>query len=628
MDVHLPLLSPSVKRAFLDWYNTLEAMSRFISPSAKDLIERLSRQSISQHEHELEQVDDGGHERQERIQGAVTPRSVFAVLGTPPESSARANEHLGHLDINDTTEQVDKPTVNVLDRRWSGLVLHSAAVGIVSTILPLCVYPFLTCNLNMEGTQTLSARTLLGLPWALKPVMQMLIHCSPLPNAFRLRSAVVVGWAITSAALIAISCRDQPKPYFQDRETVGTPLTELSAQQMSTINFDAPRHGAFYVMLMCMATLGYVLADVAADELIRDVATHHFGVEANSRDEDAVFQPVMTKFRTIAILGCFPFMGVAMSGWDYGGDFDFTLEYTQVMLAVGLVSLLPVLLSAFTIAERPRERRSLRQSLRGVWTVLHNCALNSVLTCRFVGGVFAGVSATAVNPVAFYYAGVQPLNDTVVSFVAIVVVLLAIRWATKKGWDVDYRAVIIVGTVAMLALDCGATLFTIWGVIRSQWFWIGLPVMEAIPSALDYTISTVVLAEVVDPAAHATMSSLVTAVAFLAGPLGLALSKYVDAQFDVSNQDIMADTTHVREHIMVTFFIAYAMQLASLLWLFALPRHSQEAREWKMRSGSSMWRGVSLLVLLGSSLVFVVSVHVLSVYEPTSCLGFSGGAGC
>jgi len=533
------------------------------------------------------------------------------------------------LEIHTNAALVDEIRVmSIWDRRWCGLVLHSVAVGIVSTVLPLSVYPFLTCNLNMEGTQTLSARTLLGLPWALKPVFALLIHCSPLPTQSRLRTAMQLGWAVTAAALIAIFFRDQPPPFFQDRTLVGTPLSELSRQQMSSINSDAPSHGALYVMLMCVASVGYVLADVAADELVRDVATQHLGVSASPHDEDGELQPVLTKYRVVAMLSCFLFMGVGMSGWDYGGDFDFSLEYTQVMLLVGLVALAPAALVGVTTSETARERRSVRQELRELWALVRNCGLNHVLLCRFVGGVCAGVSATAVNPVAFYYAGVQPLNDTVVSFVAICVVLWGLKWVDKKGWHVDYRCAIVVATVVTLALDLGATMFTIWDVVRSQWFWIGLPVMEAIPSALDFTISTVVLAEVVEPSAHASMSGLVTSVSFLAGPLGLAVSKYVDAQFDVTNQDIMADTTHVRAHIMATFFIAYGMQLVSLLWLFALPKTTNAARELKVRSGGSAARGVVLLALLAVTLPFVVLAHTLSMYEPTACQALFGGKGC
>ncbi|KAG7385480.1 hypothetical protein PHYPSEUDO_001430 [Phytophthora pseudosyringae] len=592
-------------------------MGPFADPSARDLMERLSRWSLSQHEHAPEAHHDSEHATK------ITPESAFTVLGSPLHA-----EQPTPRELEKAKDQSDQPLVDIWDRRWCGLMLHSVVVGIVSTVLPLCVYPFLTCNLNMEGTQTLSARSLLGLPWALKPLFTLFIHCFPLPNGFRLRSSMVLGWAVTGIALVAIVFQDQPTPYFQDRKMTGTPLGELSTTQMTKINLDAPSHGAFYVVMMSVASVGYVLADVAADELISDVATRYFSVSQSPRDQDEVFQPVMTKYRVVAMLGSFLFMGFGMSGWDYGGDFDFTLEFTQVMLLVGIVSLLPALLLGFTLSESTRERQSLRQALSEIWALVSNCGLNHVLFCRFIGGACAGVSATAVNPLAFYYAGVQPLNDTVVSFVAIIAVLWALNWVGKKDWDVDYRAVIVVCTVVTLALDLGATMFTIWDVVRSQWFWIGLPVMEAIPSALDYTISTLVVAEVADPSGRATVSGLVTSVSFLAGPLGLAVSKYVDAQFSVTNQDIMTDTTKVREETTVTFFIAYGMQLLSLLWLLALPKNASESRAMKVRSGTSTARAVGLLALLGLSLAFVVAVHALSVYAPTSCRGVAGGRGC
>ncbi|KAG1690935.1 hypothetical protein DVH05_027393 [Phytophthora capsici] len=589
-------------------------MSPFVDPSAKDLMERLSRWSLSHHEQGLEFAKD---------ETKITPESTFTVLGSPLHAKQPTPR-----DLQKPNGQGEKPVVNIWDRRWFGLVLHSVVVGIVSTVLPLCVYPFLTCNLNMEGTQTLSARTLLGLPWALKPIFSLFVHCSPLPWGYRLRFSMLLGWAVAAIALIAIFFQDQPAPYFTDRSLVGTPLDQLSPQQMANINVDAPSQGAFYVLMMVVASVGYVLADVAADELIRDVAIQFFHVSKSPHEPDEVFQPVLTKYRVVAMLGCFLFMGCGMSGWDYGGDFDFTLEFTQVALLLGLLSLLPMLLVVFTVTESARDRRSLKQSLSEIWAFVHNCGLNHVLFCRFIGGVCAGVSATAVNPIAFYYAGVQPLNDTVVSFVAIVVVLAALNWVGKKDWNVDYRVVIVVGTVVTLALDLGATMFTIWDIVRSQWFWIGLPVMEAIPSALDYTISTFVLTEVADPHGYVTVSGLVTSVSFVAGPLGLALSKFIDAQFNVTNQDVMADTTEVREEIMVTFFIAYGMQLLSLLWLLALPKNTHESHAMKVRSGTSTARAVVFLVLLSLAFLFVVVVHALSVYEPTSCLGLAGGKGC
>ncbi|KAL4130414.1 hypothetical protein PRIC2_006413 [Phytophthora ramorum] len=324
----------------------------------------------------------------------------------------------------------------------------------------------------MEGTQTLSARALLGLPLLGLPLLGLpLLDCRGRSSRSSRRSSTAPCSKIFPSpqrygARLGrlVDCVDRhllPRP--ADALLPGPQTgryaacgSKKSAQQMSSIKLDAPSHGAYYVVLMCVASVGYVLADVAADELSRDVATHHFGVSESPQAEDGVFQPVMTKYRVFAMLFCFLLMGVGMSGWGYGGDFDFSLE--------------------------------------------PECTHDDEL----------------------------------------------------------------VGDECVL----------------------------------------------------------------LGGPLGLAVSKCIDAQFDVTNEDVMTDTTPVREQIMATFFIAYGMQLASLLWLFALSKHEKDARELKLRDSTSAVRGAGLLILLSASLLLVVAVHSLSVFEPTSCLGVSGGKGC
>ncbi|KAI9913731.1 hypothetical protein PsorP6_005774 [Peronosclerospora sorghi] len=565
-------------------------MSASIDLSARDLVLRLSISNISplsKAESENERGD------KERIIRTATSESIYYVEYPTSFESAQPFEPLSDLNVGRIGTQSEQPQVNIWDRRWFGLIIHSVAYGIVSIALPQSVYPFLTCNLNMEGSQTLSARILLNMPWALKPVFSLFVHCFPFPSGFRFRATMLIGWIISSAALIAIYFQDQPAPYFRDRKMVGIPLDQMSTQQMSKINLDAPSHGSFYVMMMSVASLGYVLADVAADDLIQDAAKRYFGASESPRSSDEAFQATMTKYRVIATLVCFVFMGFGMCGSDYGGEFDFTLEYTEVMLLVGLVSLAPVILIGFTTSEPACERRSLCQSLSEILALMKNCGLNYVLLCQLLGGMLAGASATPVNPIAFYYAGVGPLNDSVMSFVAILVGLMALKWVDKKGWNVNYRSVIVIGTIVLLVLDFGTTMLTIWDVVRSQWFWIGVPVMDAIPSAIDFTITTTVLAEVADPKTYAMISGLVTSVSSLAGPIGIAMSELIDAQFDVTNQDIMNDTTDVRSQIMLTFLIAYVMRLGSLLWLFALPH--QAKKEANLPSEVSTVRGMVFL---------------------------------
>jgi hypothetical protein len=519
-----------------------------------------------------------------------------------------------------------KSDATLPSHRWLGLVLHNLVLGVISTALPLTVYPFFTCYLNMEGTQTLSVRTLLALSWVLKPLFEIFTDCVPFLCGYHRRPYIMLGWLVCAASLFSTYFIDLPEPFFKDRSLVGTPLVQLSAEQRQTINIDAPNHGGLYVMFMSVATVGYVLADVAADALTREIARDHFGVAGP--EEDEVFAPVVTKFRYLSMLATFLLMGFGMSGTDYGGDFNFTLKYTEMMLIMGILSAVPIPFMWCAVVESRRARRSFQKCFKEIWDLFHNRAINKVILFRFLGGIFGGISATAVNPVAFYWAGVQPLNDNVVSFVATAAVIIGLSYANKRKWNINYRQLIIGANVVIIVLDCGVTMLTIWDVVRSQWLWIGLPVMEAIPSGLDYVIFTVVLGEIADPGMEQTMSSLVTAVSFLAGPFGLMLSKYLDAQFSLTNQDLMLDTTHVRTHATLTFLLAYFYQLSSLGWLLVLPRHASEAREWKKRSGTSTWSGVALVLLLLVAFLWTTAVHILSVNASTACLKVAGGDGC
>lgn len=584
-------------------------MSRFVDPATKDIIDRLSRSSISHHEHAHEAKSHG-----------------YDLADTPPVTSEPL-ETFKSLPLLQDEPLGSRPAVRVTDRRWLGLVLHSVVVGVVSTALPLTVFPFLTNYLNMEGTQTLSARTLLALPWTLKPFFAIVCDCVPLLGGHHRRPYILLGWLVCTLALLSIYWIDIPPPYFIDRTLVGSPLVALSLdQQARVLNQDAPSHGGLYILLMSVATVGYVLADVAADALMSEIAHAHFFVVGFNQDD--VFAPVVTKYRYFSMLFTFLFMGVSMSGWNYGGDFDFSLTYNEVMLLLGVVSALPLAFVWFTVAEARRERRSFHASVGEIWDLFRNRAVNKVILFRFLSGVFAGVSSTAVNPVAFYWAKVQPLNDNVVSFVATSVVLGGLSYANKREWKINYRQLILGATLVVLFLDCGATMFTIWGIVRSQWFWIGLPVMEAIPSGLDYVIFTVVLGELADPGKEAAMSAVVTAVSFLAGPVGLMITKFVDAQLDISNQDLMVDSTHVRYHTTLAFSLAYLCQLLSLGWLLVLPQHANEAREWKKRSENSTQHAVGLLLLLAVAFAWTLAVHVLSVTASTACERVAGGRGC
>uniref|UniRef100_K3W684 Uncharacterized protein n=1 Tax=Globisporangium ultimum (strain ATCC 200006 / CBS 805.95 / DAOM BR144) TaxID=431595 RepID=K3W684_GLOUD len=69
---------------------------------------------------------------------------------------------------------------NPWGRDYIGLLIQYMAVGMIYGTLPGTVYPFLLNYLNMEGTQVVSARVLLNLPWSFKVVYGILSDCFPI----------------------------------------------------------------------------------------------------------------------------------------------------------------------------------------------------------------------------------------------------------------------------------------------------------------------------------------------------------------------------------------------------------------------------------------------------------------
>ncbi|KAJ0388976.1 hypothetical protein ATCC90586_011634 [Pythium insidiosum] len=87
------------------------------------------------------------------------------------------------------------------------------AIGLVYGTLPGTVYPFLTAYLNMEGTQTASARVLLTMPWSFKFLFGIITDCFPIMG-FRRRPYMLIGWVLCLTCLISMACMDPGKPYW------------------------------------------------------------------------------------------------------------------------------------------------------------------------------------------------------------------------------------------------------------------------------------------------------------------------------------------------------------------------------------------------------------------------------
>jgi hypothetical protein len=573
--------------------------------------------------------------------GLITPRETGVVHPASPPVGAiptkplptketidagffhgeQASVEEGGTDHGGALREGDVP--NLYSRQYIGLLVQYAAIGLLYGSLPRTVYPFLNNYLRMNGYQTLSARVLLTLPWSTKVFIGIVSDCFPICGSRR-RAYMVVGWLLCSAMLLVLVGSNQGPPYYIDRSLRGKDLSKIPKEQLAgRIHWDAPKRGALYTVMMMLASCGYMVADVASDGLV---------VEFAQREPQHIrgnIQSTIYLVRSVFMIGSALLVGIGLNGPDYGGTFTWSLSMAQLLLICCVLSLLAIPAAVFCIAEPPVPSGvTLRSYLRQLWTLLQNGAMLQIMAYRFFSGIFDGFTVTAGDPIQRYWAKVRPLNESLFSVLGLVVFSLALYGTKRYGLQWNWHTVIASTVISVLAVDCVASLLTVWDVVRNQWFWLGTPILEELPAAMNFLVSTFVVVEMAERGNEAAVYGLLTTISNLANPFASCIAKNVNALFDVSVDDIVRDTTHVRWHVTYTFLIAYAMKLLSLAWLVLLPRQKQETQELKKHARTSFVGGVLAVAIGVFALVWSIATNLLSIFASTACLKVAGGRGC
>ncbi|KAF4321062.1 hypothetical protein JM18_004611 [Phytophthora kernoviae] len=455
------------------------------------------------------------------------------------------------------------------------------------------VYPFLNNYLHLNGYQTLSARVLLSLPWSFKVIIGIVSDCFPIMGSRR-RAYMIVGWFVCSGTLLVLVFMNQEPPFYMDRTLRGKDLSKLPPDDFKgRINWQAPDSGSLYILLMMMASFGYMIADVASDGLV---------VEFSQREPEQTRGSVLSTVylvRSVTMIAAVLLVGFGMNGEDYGGTFSWSLSMSQLMLIFALLSLMAVPSALWLIQEPPLgdDVPKFCVYMRGLWVLLQNAAVVQILAYRFFSGIFDGFTITASDPIQRYWAHVHPLNESLFAVLGLVIFSLALYMTKKIGLGWNWRNVIAWTTLSVIGLDAVVGMLTTWDVVRSQWFWLGTPILEELPQAMNFLVSTFVVVELAELGNEAAVYGLLTTVSNLSSPFASCISKNVNAHFDVGVADIIHDSKHVRWQVTWTFVIAYIMKLLSLAWLPLLPRQKRETQELKQRAGKWFWGGVATVAI-------------------------------
>lgn len=514
----------------------------------------------------------------------------------------------------------DGEVPHLMSKEVLGLLAQYAAVGLMMGTLPSTITPFLSYYLNMEGQATTSARALLGIPWSFKVFVGICSDCFPICG-YRRRSYMMIGWSVCGFCLLAMGFMPVGRPYFPVASWRTLKPQDYTLAEIQAINHSAPDTGGKYIVLMMLATLGYLVSDVAADGLVVEYAQRE-PLSIRGRTQTAIYT-VRTLFNALGSL----LVGLGLSSPSYGGSFDFGVSFPACMLILASGCLPVVVVTWICVREKrhPPPSPDLKAYLRRLWSAIQSRAVYQVIAYSFFSGVLGGISYVAVDPVTMYWAHATSFNIAVAQIVASGITVATLVYMGKSGLDWNWRTVTVTTTVAVIAVDSVCTFFTIWDVVRDQWFWLGLPIVEAVPAGISFIVGTYVVVELADEGTEAAIYGLMTTVNNLSSPFSATLTKVINGPFQVHNADVMNDTTAVRRDVTITVIISYVCKLASLAFLVWLPRQKAETQALKKNGGSSARMGWLTLGYCSFALVWSILVNLLGIFESTRCLPITGG---
>eukprot|EP00644_Phytophthora_capsici_P006288 jgi/Phyca11/18035/fgenesh1_pg.PHYCAscaffold_32_\ len=539
-------------------------------------------------------------------------------MATPRRSNAHDLERLSAVSITKDPDQcgyigMKTPDTNpeileggalrpggmpvLTTKKYVGLLFQYAAVGIVYGMLPETIYPFMQEYLNCSGAQVAAAKELVVLPWSFKVFFGILSDCFPIWG-YRRRPYMMIGWTVCILMLLVMAIIPIGKPYYTVASDRDIDTADYTPEIEARINYNAPGEGAKYIIIMFFAAVGYVLADVCSDSIVCELAQRE-PLAKRGKTQSAIYA-----VRYVVVILGELLVGFCFNGEEYGGDFDFSLSFPQLMIIMTVLTAPILPIAWFFIYEERAERQNFRKYINEFWDLLCKRVVYQIIAYHFFAGIFSGISYTASSPVQSYMVDVTPIN-----------IWTPLELARYTG-------------IVVIVIDCSVALITVWDVFRNQWFWLGPPIAVQIPSGVAWIIALFVTVEIAGVGNEGAVYGLVTTVGNLATPFATTITLLIDGPFNITNARVQTDDHSVRVDITYTIIISYAMTIFSWVFLFLLPRQKEETQELARTGGSNRILGGITIFYLAFSLVWSVTANTLAVFDSTSCLVIAGGTGC
>ncbi|ETP22990.1 hypothetical protein F441_03797 [Phytophthora nicotianae CJ01A1] len=510
---------------------------------------------------------------------------------------------------------------SVFSWKHIGLLAHIASVGVVYGTLSGVIYAVLNNYLYMSAVLTATAQALVRLPRALRVFTAIFSDCYPI-FGYRRRPYLIMGWVLTFVCCFLMAVLPLGDPYYGDPALADIDEDELTAEQQAMINLDAPDKGIKLIIFFVFANLGTVISFGASDGYMVELARRE------PEEIRGTTQSYVSAVRQIFMVLAAFMTGLGLNGEDYGGNFSWTMGFNAVMGVCAAFSFVTIPLCWFCVTEEKVPRKSMRKFFAYLYDLVQHRVMYQVIAFRFFRQILSLFSVTAASPIQSTWAKVTPLNEGISEMISCLVTFVSLWIVRRYGLHWSWKVVVVVCQFGVVFVDAFPTFFTIWNVYRSQWFWLGVPLLEEFPNSIGDFIATLFVVEVCDKGSEATIMGLMITISALGTPFSTVLYKTVDSYFEIERKYIVKDDHHVRSQVTYAYLIAYACNLISVIFVIWLPRQKSEVHALKGKGGKSKLLGTLTVCYLVFAFLWIIMTNVLSLFDSTSCLRIAGGSGC
>lgn len=230
----------------------------------------------------------------------------------------------------------------------AGYLAQYFSIGIIMGGLPATFYGVFLGYLNVPAYVYATASVVSMLPWSFKFLFGMLNDTVPVQGLQR-KPYMILGWCLCAAMLGVLWSQPLPPPYWciDDNGKYITHHTfdDGTKEPAKPCNPEAAKSGGKFALLMMLASLGYIIADVAADGLTVEYARNE------SRERRGTTQTIAYMVRTFGASSATAFVGFCMNSTLYNGSFSWGLSFNSVCAVFALPAIAMVPISALLVEE-------------------------------------------------------------------------------------------------------------------------------------------------------------------------------------------------------------------------------------------------------------------------------------